>query len=196
MKHFSSFAIVAIGVLVMNQAATAEEPATKEGAQATADAKALDHEMKTIQGKKVNLAEKYRGKVVLVVNVASKCGYTPQYEQLQALHEKYAKKGLAIVGVPCNQFGKQEPGSEAEIAEFCSREYSVTFPMFAKIEVNGDNAHPLYRFLKRQRPGLMGLESIKWNFTKFLVDREGQVVTRYAPMTRPEALTAEILSLL
>ncbi len=150
---------------------------------------------KALDGKEVSLAT-FTGQVLLIVNTASACGFTPQYSGLEALYRAHAARGFSVLGFPCNQFGKQEPGSEAEIAEFCSREYSVTFPMFAKIEVNGDNAHPLYRFLKRQRPGLMGLKSIKWNFTKFLVDREGQVVTRYAPMTRPEALTAEILSLL
>lgn len=150
---------------------------------------------RTLGGESVGL-DRYRDKVLLIVNTASECGFTPQYAGLQQLHDRFAARGFEVLGFPCNQFGKQEPGSEGEIAEFCSREYSVTFPMFAKIEVNGDNAHPLYQFLKRQRPGLMGLESIKWNFTKFLVDREGQVVTRYAPTTRPEALTAEIVSLL
>ena len=154
-----------------------------------------DYSAKALDGKEVSLAT-FTGQVLLIVNTASACGFTPQYSGLETLYRAHAARGFSVLGFPCNQFGKQEPGSEAEIAEFCSREYSVTFPMFAKIEVNGDNAHPLYRFLKRQRPGLMGLESIKWNFTKFLVDREGQVVTRYAPMTRPEALTAEILSLL
>ena len=154
-----------------------------------------DFEAVDIEGRPVRLAD-YRGRVLLIVNTASACGFTPQYGGLETLYRAHAARGFAVLGFPCNQFGKQEPGSEAEIAEFCAREYSVTFPIFAKIEVNGDNAHPLYRFLKSQRPGLMGLESIKWNFTKFLVDREGQVVTRYAPTTRPEALTAEILSLL
>jgi len=154
-----------------------------------------DYSAKALDGNEVSLAA-FTGQVLLIVNTASACGFTPQYGGLETLYRAHAARGFAVLGFPCNQFGKQEPGSEAEIAEFCAREYSVTFPMFAKIEVNGDNAHPLYQFLKRQRPGLMGLESIKWNFTKFLVDREGRVVTRYAPTTRPEALTAEILSLL
>lgn len=154
-----------------------------------------DYSAKALDGNEISLAA-FTGQVLLIVNTASACGFTPQYGGLEALYRAHAALGFAVLGFPCNQFGKQEPGSEAEIAEFCSREYSVTFPIFAKIEVNGDNAHPLYQFLKSQRPGLMGLESIKWNFTKFLVDREGQVVTRYAPTTRPEALTAEILSLL
>jgi glutathione peroxidase len=154
-----------------------------------------DYSAKALDGNEVSLAA-FTGQVLLIVNTASACGFTPQYGGLETLYRAHAARGFAVLGFPCNQFGKQEPGSEAEIAEFCAREYSVTFPMFAKIEVNGDNAHPLYQFLKRQRPGLMGLESIKWNFTKFLVDREGKVVTRYAPTTRPEALIAEILSLL
>ena len=154
-----------------------------------------DYSAKALDGNEISLAA-FTGQVLLIVNTASACGFTPQYGGLETLYRTHAARGFAVLGFPCNQFGKQEPGSEGEIAEFCSREYSVTFPMFAKIEVNGDNAHPLYQFLKRQRPGLMGLESIKWNFTKFLVDREGQVVTRYAPTTRPEALTAEIVSLL
>ena len=154
-----------------------------------------DYSAKALDGNEVSLAA-FTGQVLLIVNTASACGFTPQYGGLETLYRAHAARGFAVLGFPCNQFGKQEPGSEAEIAEFCAREYSVTFPMFAKIEVNGDNAHPLYQFLKRQRPGLMGLESIKWNFTKFLVDREGKVVTRYAPTTRPEALIAAILSLL
>jgi glutathione peroxidase len=154
-----------------------------------------DYSAITLEGNEISLSA-FTGQVLLIVNTASACGFTPQYSGLEALHRAHAARGFAVLGFPCNQFGKQEPGSEAEIAEFCAREYSVTFPMFAKIEVNGDKAHPLYRHLKHVRPGLMGLESIKWNFTKFLVDREGRVVTRYAPTTRPEALTAEILSLL
>lgn len=154
-----------------------------------------DYSAITLEGNEISLSA-FTGQVLLIVNTASACGFTPQYSGLEALHRAHAARGFAVLGFPCNQFGRQEPGSEAEIAEFCAREYSVTFPMFAKIEVNGEGAHPLYRHLKHVRPGLMGLESIKWNFTKFLVDREGRVVTRYAPTTRPEALTAEILSLL
>lgn len=154
-----------------------------------------DYSARTLDGNDISLSA-FTGQVLLIVNTASACGFTPQYRGLEDLYRTHTAQGFSVLGFPCNQFGKQEPGSEAEIAEFCSREYSVTFPMFAKIEVNGDNAHPLYRFLKSARPGLMGLEGIKWNFTKFLVDRTGQVVTRYAPTTRPEALTAEIASLL
>jgi glutathione peroxidase len=140
--------------------------------------------------------EQYRGQVLLIVNTASECGFTPQYAGLQALHERYAERGLRVLGFPCNQFGHQEPGSSDTIGSFCSRNYGVSFPMFEKIEVNGDDAHPLYRYLKAEHPGLLGLESIKWNFTKFLVDRNGHVVERYAPTTKPEAIAAEIEALL
>ena len=155
------------------------------------------HELsvKSIDGRDVSLNE-YSGKVVLVVNTASKCGFTPQYEGLEKLHEKYQKRGLVVLGFPCNQFGAQEPGDEAEIAQFCSTSYGVSFPMFAKIEVNGANAHPLYRFLKSGKPGLLNTEAIKWNFTKFLVDRDGEVVERYAPTTKPEELSGAIEGLL
>ncbi|MBI5502611.1 MAG: glutathione peroxidase [Deltaproteobacteria bacterium] len=136
--------------------------------------------------------EPYRGKVLLIVNTASKCGFTPQYEGLEALHRKYAAAGLAVLGFPCNQFGHQEPGDEAEIRTFCSTSYDVTFPMFAKIEVNGPDAHPLYRLLKSARPGVVGTEAIKWNFTKFLVGRDGSVLRRFAPADTPASLEAEI----
>jgi len=138
----------------------------------------------------------YRGQVMLIVNTASKCGFTPQYEGLEALHDEFASKGLAVLGFPCNQFGAQEPGDAAEIANFCSLTYDVKFPMFAKIEVNGDGAHPLYRYLKHAAKGVLGTERIKWNFTKFLVDRDGRVVARYAPTAKPEALKPAIEKLL
>jgi len=138
----------------------------------------------------------YRGQVMLIVNTASKCGFTPQYEGLEALHEEFASKGLAVLGFPCNQFGAQEPGDAAEIANFCSLSYDVKFPMFAKIEVNGDGAHPLYRYLKHAAKGVLGTERIKWNFTKFLVDRDGRVVARFAPTAKPEALKPAIEKLL
>lgn len=146
---------------------------------------------KSIDGKDVSLSE-YKGKVLLIVNVASKCGFTPQYEGLEKLYKKYKDKGLVILGFPCNQFGKQEHGTEQEIAEFCKVNYGVTFPMFAKIDVNGENAHPLYKYLKEKAPGILSTQDIKWNFTKFLVDREGNVVTRYAPATTPETIEKEI----
>ena len=138
----------------------------------------------------------YEGKTVLVVNVASKCGFTPQYTGLEALHKKYAEKGLVILGFPCNQFGHQEPGDAEEIKTFCSTTYDVTFPMFAKVDVNGGDAHPVYQFLKSEAPGILGTEAIKWNFTKFLVDKSGKVVKRYAPKDSPEDIEAEIAKLL
>ena len=138
----------------------------------------------------------FEGKVLLIVNTASKCGFTPQFAGLQELHAKYHEKGLVVIGFPCNQFGAQEPGSATEIGAFCQKNYGVSFPMFAKIEVNGDNAHPLYQHLKKSAPGVLGSEAIKWNFTKFLIDRNGQVVKRYASATAPEALAADIEQLL
>ena len=154
-----------------------------------------DFRVTDIHGKEVSLAH-YRGKVLLIVNTASKCGFTPQYKGLEALYQSLGKRGLVVLGFPCNQFGSQEPGSEQDIASFCELNYGVTFPLFAKIDVNGDDAAPLYRFLKKAKPGLLGSEAIKWNFTKFLVDREGRVVERYAPTVTPEALAADIEKLL
>ena len=145
-------------------------------------------------GKEQPLSD-FRGKVLLVVNTASQCGFTPQYQGLQALHERHQAAGLAVLGFPCDQFGHQEPGSDAEIATFCERNFGVTFPLFKKIEVNGAGAHPVFDFLKRSAPGLLG-QAIKWNFTKFLVDQEGRVVERFAPATPPEKLEADILKLL
>jgi glutathione peroxidase len=138
----------------------------------------------------------YAGKVLLIVNVASKCGFTPQYAGLEKLHRDYAARGFEVLGFPCNQFGAQEPGDAAEIASFCSLTYDVTFPVFGKIDVNGDDAAPLYRYLKKAAPGLFGTEGIKWNFTKFLIDRDGQVVERYAPTTKPADIAADIEKLL
>ncbi len=145
--------------------------------------------------KKEHSLEEYAGKVLLVVNVASQCGFTPQYEGLEKLQQKYGK-GFTVLGFPCNQFGQQEPGDENEIKNFCSLKYNVTFPLFAKINVNGANAHPLYQFLKKQKPGFLGIQAIKWNFTKFLVDKNGQVVKRYSPMAKPEDLASDIELLL
>jgi glutathione peroxidase len=138
----------------------------------------------------------YRGKVLLIVNTASQCGFTPQYSGLQALYEKYATDGFSVLGFPCNQFGAQEPGGEAEIGAFCETNYRVSFPLFAKIAVNGDGAHPLYKYLKDARPGLLGSGAIKWNFTKFLIGRDGEPVARYAPQTKPQDLEAPIEKLL
>ncbi len=134
----------------------------------------------------------YRGEVLLIVNTASKCGLTPQYEGLEALQRRFAPRGFAVLGFPCNQFARQEPGDAAAIGRFCQANYGVSFPMFAKVEVNGTGTHPLFGFLKAAKPGLLGLAAIKWNFTKFLVDRSGQVVERFAPQTRPAALAAPI----
>lgn len=154
-----------------------------------------DFSAPTINGQDVNL-DQYRGKVLLIVNTASKCGFTPQYKGLQALHEKYKDQGLQILGFPCNQFGKQEQGNESQISEFCELNYGVDFQMFSKIDVNGSAAHPLYQHLKQEAPGLLGSKAVKWNFTKFLVNKDGDVVKRYAPTDTPESLEKDIAKLL
>jgi glutathione peroxidase len=156
---------------------------------------AFDFTATRLDGSTQSLAN-YRGQVLLIVNTASACGFTPQYAGLQALQEKLHGQGLTILGFPCNQFGAQEPGDEAAIGAFCEKNYGVTFPMFAKVDVNGPDAHPLFQYLKKQKPGLLGSEKIKWNFTKFLVDRDGVPVARYAPQTKPEDLEAPIQKLL
>ena len=153
-----------------------------------------DYSAVKITGEEVSMQE-YRGKVVLIVNTASKCGFTPQYKGLQSLYAEYKDKGFEILGFPCNQFAHQEPKSNAEISGFCSINYGVTFTMFEKIEVNGDKAHPLYKFLKNEKTGILS-SGIKWNFTKFLVDREGQIVGRFAPQVKPEKLKSDIEKLL
>ena len=154
-----------------------------------------DFSVKDIHGKEQKL-DRYKDKVVLVVNTASKCGFTPQYKGLESVYKKMHDRGLEVLGFPCNQFGAQEPGDEAQIESFCEINYGVTFPMFAKIDVNGDAAAPLYKYLKKEKPGLLGSEAIKWNFTKFLVDRKGKVVERYAPNVEPEAIAGDIETLL
>lgn len=154
-----------------------------------------DFSAKTIDGDEQKLSA-YKGKTLLVVNVASKCGFTPQYTGLEALYEKFKDKGVVVLGFPCDQFGHQEPGEEAEIKNFCSLTYDVKFPLFAKIEVNGANTHPLYKYLKSQAKGLLGSESIKWNFTKFLIDADGKVVTRYAPTDTPEKIEKDLARML
>jgi glutathione peroxidase len=154
-----------------------------------------DFSAKTIDGDEQKLSA-YKGKTLLVVNVASKCGFTPQYTGLEALYEKFKDKGLVVLGFPCDQFGHQEPGDENEIKNFCSLNYDVKFPLFAKIEVNGANAHPLYKYLKAQAKGLLGSESIKWNFTKFLIDKDGKVMTRYAPVDTPEKIEKDVAAAL
>jgi glutathione peroxidase len=146
---------------------------------------------KTIEGKEVSLSN-YKGKALLVVNVASKCGFTPQYEGLEKLYKDYKDKGLEILGFPCNQFGAQEPGTEADIQSFCSLTYGVSFPMFAKVDVNGSNAHPLYKYLTHEKPGILGTEAIKWNFTKFLIGKNGEPIKRYGSADKPESLTGDI----
>ena len=154
-----------------------------------------DIPVKAIDGRSQTLAD-FRGQVLLIVNVASQCGFTPQYAGLESLYRKFSDRGFSVLAFPCDQFGHQEPGDEAEIRQFCSTKYDVTFPMFAKTLVNGDDAHPLFKLLKSARPGLLGTEVIKWNFTKFLVNRNGEVVDRFAPTTKPEALEGEIEALL
>jgi glutathione peroxidase len=159
------------------------------------DTSLYDIEVETIRGQRTTLRE-HEGKVLLIVNTASQCGLTPQYAGLEALYRKYAGRGLVVLGFPCNQFGAQEPGSEAEIASFCQANYGVTFPMYAKVDVNGESAHPLYKLLKGERKGVLGSESIKWNFTKFLVDRGGNVASRHASTSSPESLEGDIEKLL
>jgi glutathione peroxidase len=154
-----------------------------------------DFTANSLDGKPVSLGE-YSGKVLLIVNTASKCGFTPQYQGLEALYQQYRDRGLTVLGFPCNQFGEQEPGSAEEIGSFCQKNYGVSFPMFEKIEVNGEGAHPLYRWLKSNAKGLLGSEAIKWNFTKFLVDRNGNVIDRFAPTTKPEDLKPKVEALL
>lgn len=155
------------------------------------DSKIYSFGVKTIDGKETTLAD-YKGKAMLIVNVASKCGFTPQYTGLEALYKKYKHQGLVVLGFPCNQFGAQEPGDENEIKNFCSLTYEVSFPMFSKIDVNGKDTHPLYSYLKSEEKGILGTEGIKWNFTKFLVDRNGTVMKRFAPTVKPEALEKDV----
>ncbi len=154
-----------------------------------------DFSAQTLQGKEVSLAD-YRGQVLLIVNTASKCGFTPQYEGLEKLYEELHPKGLTILGFPCNQFGSQEPGNADDIGQFCQVNYGVSFPMFAKIDVNGAHAHPLYKFLTHEKRGFLGTANIKWNFTKFLIDRAGNVVARYGSTTKPEQIGSAIEKLL
>ncbi len=153
-----------------------------------------DFSAKSLAGDEVPL-RRFEGKVLLIVNTASKCGFTPQYQGLEALYREFAARGFTVLGFPCNQFGGQEPGNAKEIGEFCASKYDVTFPMFERIDVNGDRAHPLYNYLKNEKSGLLGA-SIKWNFTKFLLDRAGNVTARHAPTTRPESLKKDIEALL
>ena len=154
-----------------------------------------DIEVTDIQGNSRTMAD-YAGKVLLIVNTASKCGFTPQFEGLQALYSEFGERGLAVLGFPCNQFMNQDPGDNTQISEFCSLNYGVSFPMFAKLKVNGPDTHPLYRLLKDEAPGMMGSKKVKWNFTKFLVNREGQVVRRNPPTAKPDAIRKDLMELL
>jgi glutathione peroxidase len=154
-----------------------------------------DFSVTTIEGQPLSLST-YKNKVLLIVNTASQCGFTPQYQGLQGLYDKYASQGLEILGFPCNQFGQQEPGSASEIQSFCETRFGVKFPLFEKVDVNGNNAHPLFQYLTKAAPGLFGTETVKWNFTKFLVDRNGKVIERYASMAKPEDLDKAIQKLL
>ncbi len=154
-----------------------------------------DFAVRRLDGSETSLAD-WRGKVLLIVNTASQCGFTPQYAGLESLYKKYKDRGFTVLGFPCNQFGAQEPGSADEISAFCEKNFGVSFPMFDKIDVNGPHAHPLFTHLKQEAPGILGTDGIKWNFTKFLVDRHGKVVTRYAPTTSPNALDSDVLALL
>ncbi len=154
-----------------------------------------DYSAKTLDGQDVSLAD-YRGQVLLIVNTASKCGFTPQYEGLEALYKTFKDRGFTVLAFPCNQFGAQEPGNAEEIASFCSLTYDVTFPVMSKIDVNGADAHPLYRYLKKEQKGLLGTEAIKWNFTKFLIGKDGEVVERFAPTVKPEDLKVAVEALL
>ena len=158
-------------------------------------ASVYDFSAPLLDGNTVNLDE-FRGRVLLIVNTASQCGFTPQYAGLESLYRDYKDRGLEVLGFPCNQFGEQEPGSAEQIGAFCEKNFGVSFPMFAKIDVNGPNAHPLYQFLKGEKSGIFGTDAIKWNFTKFLVDRQGKVVDRYGPSTEPKAMTGAIEALL
>lgn len=170
-----------------SQSSSVSENNGKEGHQMSI----YDFQAKALDGKEVSL-DKYKGDVVLIVNTASKCGFTPQYQGLEELHQKYSSRGLKVLGFPCNQFGEQEPGDNHEIANFCQKNYGVDFQMFDKIDVNGPKAHPLYKYLTSSAPGVMGTEAIKWNFTKFLVDRQGNVLKRYAPNVEPKDIANDI----
>lgn len=154
-----------------------------------------DFSAKTIDGDEQSF-KAFEGKAMLVVNTASKCGFTPQYTGLEKLYKKYGDKGLVVMGFPCDQFGHQEPGNEDEIKNFCSLTYDVSFPMYAKVDVNGNNAHPLWKFLKKEKGGLLGIDAIKWNFTKFLINKDGEVIKRYAPTDTPEKIEKDIAGML
>lgn len=196
-KSLLVVSLTLLGAVAMNLSASAADAAVSGQVKANSESP-LNQSMKTLDGQDVNPAEKYAGKVVLLVNVASFCGNTPQYKPLEALHEKYADQGLAIVGVPCNQFGHQEPGSAKEISEFCTSKYDVQFDLLAKVDVNGDNACPLYKWLTSKETNPKSPGPIQWNFEKFLFSRKGELVARFSPKTQPdspevvEAIEAEL----
>lgn len=185
-KSLLVVSLTLLGAVAMNLSASAADAAVSGQVKANSESP-LNQSMKTLDGQDVNPAEKYAGKVVLLVNVASFCGNTPQYKPLEALHEKYADQGLAIVGVPCNQFGHQEPGSAKEISEFCTSKYDVQFDLLAKVDVNGDNACPLYKWLTSKETNPKSPGPIQWNFEKFLFNRKGELVARFSPKTQPDS---------
>ncbi len=189
MKNFRFFIFFSV-LLIFG--INSSKPKDGEGTQMNQSI--YDFKVKTIDGKEISLSD-YKNKVLLIVNVASHCGFTPQYKGLQELYKTYKDKGFEILGFPCNQFGEQEPGTNEDIKQFCSTNYGVTFPLFDKIDVNGENAHPLYKYLKTAKPGFLN-ESIKWNFTKFLVDRNGNIINRYWSKTTPDSLATDIEKLL
>jgi glutathione peroxidase len=172
-----------------------EDLAMRQQVRHNASMSLYDFKVRTIDGEEVSLGM-YRDKVLLIVNTASHCGFTPQFAGLEELYQRFASLGFSVLGFPCNQFGGQDPGTDAEIGQFCTREYGVTFPMFSKIEVNGDDAHPLFQYLKAQVPGVLGTTAIKWNFSKFLVDRNGTVVERFAPNATPQEIAKSVEPLL
>jgi glutathione peroxidase len=176
-----AFVLLLTGIFHMTEASAAHEQSSS----------IYEFHARALGGKDIALND-YRGKAMLIVNTASACGFTPQYAELEKLHEQYSKDGLVVLGFPCNQFGHQEPGSSEEIATFCKKNYGVEFQMFDKVDVNGKETHPIYKFLKENAPGVLGSEAIKWNFTKFLVDKNGQVVKRYAPSVKPLEISADI----
>lgn len=209
MKHINDFAGKALGILLITAVLTTlcqsaglckdksnNNVAKKSGKEKGMDSdKIYSFKAKALDGTDIDFS-KYKGDVLLIVNTASECGFTPQYTGLESLHKKYQEKGLKVLGFPCNQFGGQEPGNSSQIGTFCKKNYGVDFQMFEKIDVNGKEAHPLYKYLTEEKPGVMGSEAIKWNFTKFLVDRKGKVVKRYAPSVKPEEIDSEISKLL
>ncbi len=187
--------LLAVSVCGIFQQASVGKDKSQGEKKIVSESKIYSFKAKTLDGKDLSF-DNYKNKVMLIVNTASQCGFTPQYTGLEELHKKFAERGLAVMGFPCNQFGAQEPGNSSEIGAFCKNNYGVDFQMFEKIDVNGKDAHPLYKYLTGEAPGVLGSEAIKWNFTKFLVDRKGNVVKRYPPNTKPEDISKDIEKLL